>query len=236
MPPACAATLPTLSGDEVALSEAIAASPFRADIERDLGKQYFVSMDLQKKLYCEANVPLRQQESRLTNEYQKIMATAEIPFDGKNLNLYGVQKYFEHPDRAIRAAAVKAYSKFYEDNEPRLEQIWDELIRIRNQMGKNLGYENYIPVGYLEQGRTDYGEQEVASFREQVRTFLFRCARSSMTRRPSALALITSCGTTKRWYFRMATLSLRVTTRSWSRPRRRCTTRSARKPANLSTS
>lgn len=103
-------TLPTLSGDEVALSEAIAASPFRADIERDLGKQYFVSMDLQKKLYCEANVPLRQQESRLTNEYQKIMATAEIPFDGKKLNLYGVQKYFEHPDRAMRAAAVKAYS------------------------------------------------------------------------------------------------------------------------------
>ena len=165
-------TLPTLSGDEVALSEAIAASPFRADIEREFGKQYFVSMDLQKKLFCEANIPLRQQESRLTNEYQKIMATAEISFDGKTLNLYGVQKYFEHPDRTVRAAAVKAYSKFYEDNEPRLEEIWSELIRIRNQMGKNLGYENYIPVGYLEQGRTDYGEKEVASFREQVRTFL----------------------------------------------------------------
>ena len=165
-------TLPTLSGAEVALSEAIAASPYRADIEQEYGKQYFVAMDLQKKLYCEENIPLRQQESRLTNEYQKIMATAEIPFDGKTLNLYGLQKYFEHPDRAVRAAAVKAYSKFYEDNEPRLEEIWSELIRIRNQMGRNLGYENYIPVGYLEQGRTDYGEKEVASFREQVRTFL----------------------------------------------------------------
>ena len=165
-------TLPTLSGAEVALSEAIAASPYRADIEQEYGKQYFVAMDLQKKLYCEENIPLRQQESRLTNEYQKIMATAEIPFDGKTLNLYGLQKYFEHPDRAVRAAAVKAYSNFYESNEPRLEEIWDELIRIRNQMGKNLGYENYIPVGYLEQGRTDYGEKEVASFREQVRTVL----------------------------------------------------------------
>ena len=162
----------SLGVDKVALSEAIASSPFRPDIEQEFGKQYFVSMDLQKKLFCEANIPLRQQESRLTNEYQKIMATAEIPFDGKTLNLYGVQKYFEHPDRAMRAAAVKAYSKFYEDNEPRLEEIWSELIRIRNQMGKNLGYENYIPVGYLEQGRTDYGEKEVASFREQVRTFL----------------------------------------------------------------
>ena len=165
-------TLPTISGDEVALSEAIAGSPFRADIEKEFGRQYFVSIDLQKKLFCEENIPLRQQESRLTNEYQKIMATAEIPFDGKMLNLYGVQKYFEHPDRKVRAAAVKAYSRFYEDNEPRLEEIWDELINIRNQMGKNLGYENYIPVGYLEQGRTDYGEKEVASFREQVRTFL----------------------------------------------------------------
>ena len=165
-------TLPTLSGAEVALSEAIAASPYRADIEQEYGKQYFVAMDLQKKLYCEENIPLRQQESRLTNEYQKIMATAEIPFDGKTLNLYGLQKYFEHPDRAVRAAAVKAYSNFYASNEPRLEEIWDELIRIRNQMGKNLGYENYIPVGYLEQGRTDYGEKEVASFREQVRTVL----------------------------------------------------------------
>ena len=122
-------TLPTLGGAEVALSEAIASSPFRSDIEQEFGKQCFVSIDLQKKLFCEANIPLRQQESHLTNEYQKIMATAEISFDGKTLNLYGVQKYFEHPDRAVRAAAVKAYSKFYEENEPRLEEIWDELIQ-----------------------------------------------------------------------------------------------------------
>ena len=60
-------TLPTLSGAEVALSEAIASSPFRPDIEREFGRQYFVSMDLQKKLYCEENIPLRQQESRLSN-------------------------------------------------------------------------------------------------------------------------------------------------------------------------
>lgn len=179
-------TLPTLGAAEVALSEAIASSPFRPDIEREFGRQYFVAIDLQKKQFCEANVPLRQQESRLTNEYQKIMAAAEIPFDGKTLNLYGVQKYFEHPDRAVRAAAVKAYSAFYEANEPRLEEIWDELIRIRNQMGKNLGYENYIPLGYLEQGRTDYGEKEVASFREQCAPSSFRCVRSSMTRRPAS--------------------------------------------------
>lgn len=165
-------TYPTIMPKLLAYSEAIMNSPYRADIEKEYGKQYFVQMELEKKRFCEENIPLMQQESKLTNEYQKIMATAEIEFDGKTLNLYGIQKYFEHEDREVRAKAVKAYSDFYHKNEKRLEEIWDELITIRNQMGKNLGYDNFIPVGYMQQGRTDYGQKEVESFREQVRTVL----------------------------------------------------------------
>ena len=41
----------------------------------------------------------------------------KLLFDGKTLNLYGLQKYFEHEDRAVRKAAVKAYSDFYHSNE-----------------------------------------------------------------------------------------------------------------------
>lgn len=164
--------VPVITPKFLALNEAIMNSPFRGEIEREYGKQYFTQMELQKKTFCEANIPLMQQEAKLTNEYQKIMATAEISFDGKVLNLYGIQKYFEHEDRSVRAAAVKAYSDFYHGHEQRLEEIWQELIAIRNQMGKNLGYENFIPVGYMQQGRTDYGQEEVESFRRQVRTTL----------------------------------------------------------------
>ncbi len=165
-------TYPTLMPSFLAVDEALMNSPFRADFEKEYGKQFFVRMDLSKKKFCEANIPLMQREAKLCNEYQKIMATAKISFDGKELNLYGVQKYFEHEDRDVRKGAVRAYSEFYHKNEPRLEEIWDELIRIRNEMGRNLGYENYIPVGYMEQGRTDYGQKEVESFREQVHTVL----------------------------------------------------------------
>ena len=184
---------PLLEQADVAFNEAVAGSRFRPELEKEFGKQLFVGIDLQKKLFCEENIPLRQRESRLTNEYQKIMATAEIPFDGKTLNLYGVQKYFENPDREVRRAAVRAYSKFYQDNEPRLEEIWDELIRIRNQIGKNLGYGNYIPVGYLEQGRTDYGEKEVAAFREQVRTVLVPLCRKLYKAQAKRLGLDAVC-------------------------------------------
>ncbi len=163
---------PTLMPRFIAFSESISTSKFREDFEKEFGKALFVGIELRKKSFCEENIPLMQQEAKLTNEYQKIMATAEIPFKGETLNLYGVQKHFEDDDREDRRAAVKAYSDFYHSNEDRLEEIWDELIKVRTKMGQNLGFENFVPLGYMQQGRTDYGYQEVAFFREQVRSEL----------------------------------------------------------------
>lgn len=153
----------------LAVNEAFMNCAYRSRLEEEFGKQMFVSMELQKKIFCEKNIPLMQREAELTNEYQKIMAAAEIPFLGEVRNLYGLQKFFEHEDREVRAGAYKAYSDFYHGNEEKLEKIWDELIAIRNEMGRNLGYENFIPVGYMQQERTDYGMEEVAAFRRQVR-------------------------------------------------------------------
>ncbi len=162
-------SLPELTPHSLAFNQAVADSPLRAEVEKEYGKQYFVQFELQKRSFCEQNIPLMQEEARLTTEYQKIMATAAIEFDGKTLNLYGIQKYFENKDREVRKAAFAAYSAFYASNEQRLEEIWDRLIAIRNEMGRNLGYADFTPLGYLQQGRTDYGPADVASFREQVR-------------------------------------------------------------------
>lgn len=163
---------PTFGPISVESGEALNESKYRADFETKFGKQFFASIELEKKRFSEKNIPLLQEEAKLTSEYQKMMASCKIKFDGKELNLYGIQKYFEHEDREVRKAAFQAYSDFYHDNEKRLEEIWDELIKLRNEMGRNLGFENFIPLGYLRQGRTDYGVKEVESFRKQVEDYL----------------------------------------------------------------
>ena len=162
-------TMPTFAPYRIAFSKAVRESRFRDDVKERFGKNYFIRMELSEKAFCEENIPLMQKEAALCTEYQKIMATAKIELNGEVLNLFGVQKFFGDDDRSLREAAWKAYSKFYEENEPRMEEIWQELITLRNHMGVNLGFENYIPVGYLEQGRSDYGMEQVANFRRQVR-------------------------------------------------------------------
>ncbi len=142
---------------------------FTKEITEEYGKEYLISIRRQVDQFKEELIPYLQQEAKLKQRYQKLMATAQIPFDDQTLNLYGVQKYFENPDRSVRKAAFKAYSDFYHSNEEKMEEIFAELVKIRNEMGKALGYENFIPLGYIQQQRSDYGVKEVAAFREQVR-------------------------------------------------------------------
>ena len=160
---------PELMPSLLAFSNAVYDSRFKPDFVAEFGEQMFAEIELRRKSFSEKNIPLLQKEARLCNEYEKIIASADILFDGKHLNLYGIMSYFENPDRNVRHDAYKAYSKFYESNEEIFERIWDELIKVRTEMGKNLGFENYIPLGYMNQGRTDYDEKDVAAFREQVR-------------------------------------------------------------------
>lgn len=160
---------PELMPSLLAFSNAVYDSRFKPDFVAEFGDQMFAEIELRRKSFSEKNIPLLQKEARLCNEYEKIIASADILFDGKHLNLYGIMSYFENPDRNVRHDAYKAYSKFYESNEENFERIWDELIKVRTEMGKNLGFENYIPLGYMNQGRTDYDEKDVAAFREQVR-------------------------------------------------------------------
>lgn len=151
------------------ISKALLECGFTDDINAEFGPEFLVKEKREVDKFKDELVPYMQQEAKLTMRYQKLMATAKIEFDGQTLNLYGIQKYFQDPDRAVRKAAFKAYSDFYHFNEEEMEEIFDELVRIRNTMGQVLGYENFIPLGYLQQGRSDYGQKEVAAFREQVR-------------------------------------------------------------------
>ncbi len=163
-------TLPVAQMTFTEFTKALEESPFGAEIDADLGPEYREAGRRELASFNEALVPYLQKQAMLTTEYQKLMATANIEFDGQVLNLYGIQKYFEHPDREIRRQAFAKYSAFYASNEDRMEEIFDELVKIRTEMGKAMGYETFTPLGYLDQGRSDYGPEEVAAFRRQVLT------------------------------------------------------------------
>ncbi|GAB3062925.1 M3 family oligoendopeptidase [Salinicoccus sesuvii] len=148
--------------------QAISESPYRDALEERYGKQLFALSENAIKGFDPKVKALLQKENKLDSEYSKLMASAEIEFDGKVLNLSEFGPYAEHQDRAMRRDATKAVQGFMGEQLDKIDQIFDELVKTRHQIAQELGYKDFVELGYIRMNRIDYDRDMVENFRRQV--------------------------------------------------------------------
>ena len=148
--------------------EALVNSKFREELEKEWGKQIFNLAEMQLKTFSEEIIEDLIRENKLVTEYDKLIASAKIDFEGQTRNLSQMAPFMQSKDRTIREKAHKAYIRFFEENEDEFDRIYDELVKIRTNMAQKLGYENYVQMGYYRMSRSDYTSEDVANYRKQV--------------------------------------------------------------------
>lgn len=154
---------------ETAYYKELVATPFRAELEAKWGAQLFALADNSIKSFSPEIVGLLQKENKLTSDYSKLIASAQIEFDGKTLTLAQMGPYAESTDRATRKAAMEASYQFYANNGEQLDAIYDELVMLRHEIATTLGFRNFVELGYVRMNRIDYDANMVKKFRKQVR-------------------------------------------------------------------
>lgn len=151
---------------------AMLASPFRADFEKEYGDLMFLNAEIALKTFSPEIIPELQQENELTQEYEKLLASAQIPFEGKTYTLSQLAPFKTDADDARRLAAWKAEGRWYKDHQQAFDALYDELVHLRDRMGKKLGYEGYTTLGYYRMGRNCYTKADVEKFRAAVVKYL----------------------------------------------------------------
>ncbi len=150
-------------------NKTILTHPCLAFFKTTYGSYYLELLTIEAKIFDSKIMDLLTEESRLQNEYDKIIAGAKIPFDDKINNLSQMAKYGQNLDRNIRRNAAMAVDNFMRENDKAISQIYDKLVKVRDQMAKLLGFKNYLELGYLRLKRTDYDANMVAIYREQIK-------------------------------------------------------------------
>jgi M3 family oligoendopeptidase len=112
--------------------------------------------------------PDLEEESRLGARYTQLLASAKLDFAGRTLNLAGIGPYLEDPDRETRYQAEKVRWGFFETNAAELDDLYDQLVRLRHGMARKLGLPTFTPLGYRLLRRVDYGPEDVARYRQEV--------------------------------------------------------------------
>ena len=153
-------------------TDALLKSPFRADFEAEYGSLLFVNAEMAQKTFSPEIIPMLQEENELKTTYEKLLASAQIPFEDGVYTLSQMTPFKSDADDARRLAAWKAEGQWYKDNQEALDSIYDKLVHVRDAMGKKLGYAGYTELGYYRMKRNCYTEADVKKFRDAVVKYL----------------------------------------------------------------
>ncbi len=175
--------MPIIRNYETEYGKVLYESPYRDVLEQKMGKVPFKNIELAQKSFDEKIIPLMQEENALGSRYDKLIATAKIPFDGEVYNLSLMKKFQTSPDREVRKRAWKAVSDYFLSVTDEIDEIYDKMVKNRTEQARQLGYENYIELAYYRMNRNCYDQKMVENFREQVKKYFVPFANKLHERR-----------------------------------------------------
>jgi oligoendopeptidase F len=173
----------------IALPEPPSAEPSNA---RRSGARYAVfDRDLKNhvELFRPENVALETEEAKLSQQYQKLIGAQTVNFRGEEKTLVQMGRYLEEPDRALRQEAWESVAKRRLVDADKCEEIFDELIKLRTQIAKNAGFENYRDYAFRQKCRFDYTPENCFQFHDAVEKEIMPAVREIQNERKRQLKL-----------------------------------------------
>lgn len=164
-------------------------SPFQDELQTAIPHQWFAIAELKLRAFSPAIIPLLQEENRLSSEYTKLVASAQIEFDGQTYNLSGLTPLLQDDNREVRKRAAAAKFGFFAEHESEIDHLFDQLVHVRHEIATTLGFANFVELGYVRMLRTDYDAEMVALFRQEIKTHLVPQAQKLVQRQKARLGL-----------------------------------------------
>jgi oligoendopeptidase F len=107
--------------------------------------------------------------SVLQQQYGQITGAMSVIVNGEEYTLQQAAKFLESDDRNLREQVYKKIQNRRLQEKDRLDELYDELIALRNTEAKNAGFENYRDYRFKELDRFDYTKADCFKFHEAVK-------------------------------------------------------------------
>ncbi len=159
---------PAIADKQLNVYRAVLASPFRRELEEALAPIALEKMEIDVKAQSPEVLDLMAEENALCSAYQKLYASAQIPFDGQVLTIAQLGKYKLSADRAVRKAAYEAEGGWFDCHQQEFDELYDKLVKNRTQQARRMGYDNYVPLGAIRMRRIGYTLEDMRAYRSQI--------------------------------------------------------------------
>jgi oligoendopeptidase F len=142
------------------------------------------------ELFREENIPLITELQKLANAYENLTGGLQTTLDdGEERNLSQLNAMLVQKDRAVRERAWRAIMALWLSERERLNQIYTEALRLRQQVAENAGLPDYRAYAFRDRGRFDYTPEECFIFHEAIAEVVVPAAQRVLERRRARLGL-----------------------------------------------
>jgi len=151
------------------LNKKLLACPYTKELDNHIYFPYLRSVDNAAKLYRDENVPLQADMNLLAQTYGVISGAMSVEVDGKEYTMQQAAKFLHSPDRSLRETVFTKIAARRLEDKDKLNELFDKLLTLRQQVAVNAGFENYRDYKFRELGRFDYSVADCFAFHDAVR-------------------------------------------------------------------
>jgi len=171
------------------LEKRLMAHPLRATLPLPRYEVFLRDTQNHIELFREENVALETEEAKLTQQYQKLSGSLSVQFRGEEKTLVQMGKLLEEPDRALRQEAWELVAKRRLQECENFDDQFEALLKLRERIARNAGFDNYRDYAFRRMGRFDYTPTDCVKFHDAAATEVMSVVRELQAQRRQQFGL-----------------------------------------------
>ena len=180
---------PQIKPRDFKLAQLFVAHPLRHQLPRSRYEVFDRLTALQVELFRAENIPLETEEAKLGQQYQKLSGSLTVQFRGEEKTLVQMARYQEEPDRELRQETWELVANRRLAESGKFEDLFDELLKLREQIARNAGFRNYVDYAFRSRRRFDYSPEDCLKFHDAIENEVVPVLRELQTERRAQLRL-----------------------------------------------
>jgi oligoendopeptidase F len=159
---------PQISPINDRLNRKLVECPYINELEEDKYFIYLRGIKKEIEIFREENVPLMAEIAIESQKYGSIIGGLTVEIEGKELTLQQAANFLKNPDRAKREAAFIKINDKRLAHAQELDELFNKLIALRNQVALNAGFKNFRDYMFAALGRFDYTPEDCFAFHAAI--------------------------------------------------------------------
>ncbi len=154
--------------------------------------EYFVYIRGIRKaleLFKVENVPIFTQIQLEQQQYQSITGSMSVIIDEKEYTLEQASVFLKDQDRSVREKVWKIIAARRLEDKEKLDNLFNSLLKLRHQVAKNAGFENFRDYMFQALGRFDYTPHDCYKFHAAIEREIVPLLFEQAEKRRQALGL-----------------------------------------------